>query len=53
MPHDAINFAEKLGLFSERWTPKVIAEMNDYQLKLVKLEGESGGALTAENDVWI
>ena len=26
--------------FSEHWTPKVIAEMNDYQFKLVKIEGE-------------
>ena len=35
-----INFAEKLGKFDERWAPRVIAEMNDYQFKLVKLEGE-------------
>ena len=38
--HDAINFSEKLKLFSEQWSPKVIAELNDYQFKLVKLEGE-------------
>ena len=35
-----VNFAEKLSKFSEQWTPKVIAEMNDYQFKLVKIEGE-------------
>lgn len=35
-----INFQEKLSKFSEHWTPKVIAEMNDYQFKLVKIEGE-------------
>ena len=35
-----VNFDEKLSKFSEQWTPKVIAEMNDYQFKLVKIEGE-------------
>ena len=35
-----INFAEKFSLFSDLWTPKVVAEMNDYQFKLVKLQGE-------------
>jgi mannose-6-phosphate isomerase-like protein (cupin superfamily) len=37
---EAINLVEKLALFSEHWSPKVIAEMNDYQFKLVKLQGE-------------
>jgi mannose-6-phosphate isomerase-like protein (cupin superfamily) len=35
-----INFAEKFALFSEQWKPKVIAEMNDYQFKVVKIEGD-------------
>lgn len=35
-----INFAEKMALFSEQWMPKVVAEMNDYQFKLVKIQGE-------------
>ncbi|OBS37262.1 cupin domain-containing protein [Pseudomonas syringae] len=35
-----INFAEKFSLFTEQWTPKVISAMNDYQFKLVKVEGE-------------
>ena len=35
-----INLAEKLAQFSEHWSPRVIAELNDYQLKLVKFEGE-------------
>jgi mannose-6-phosphate isomerase-like protein (cupin superfamily) len=35
-----INFAEKFSLFSDHWSPKVIAEMNNYQFKLVKLQGE-------------
>ena len=36
----SINFSEKLAKFSERWSPKVIAQMNDYQFKLVKIQGE-------------
>ena len=36
----SINFAEKLSKFTDHWSPKVIAEMNDYQFKLAKLEGE-------------
>ena len=35
-----VNIREKLSMFSEKWSPKVIAEMNDYQFKLVKIEGE-------------
>ena len=35
-----VNFDEKLSKVSEQWTPKVIAEMNDYQFKLVRIEGE-------------
>lgn len=35
-----INFNQKLALFEEQWSPKVIAEMNDYQFKLVRLQGE-------------
>ena len=35
-----INFSEKLSEFTEHWSPKVIAEMNNYQFKLVKIEGD-------------
>ena len=35
-----INFKEKLSRFNDRWSPKVIAELNDYQFKLARLEGE-------------
>ncbi|RDI05935.1 mannose-6-phosphate isomerase-like protein (cupin superfamily) [Pseudomonas fluorescens] len=35
-----INFAQKYALFHEQWAPKVVAEMNDYQFKIVRLEGE-------------
>jgi mannose-6-phosphate isomerase-like protein (cupin superfamily) len=40
MDYTAINFQEKLAKFSDRWSPKVIAEMNDYQFKLVKVQGD-------------
>jgi mannose-6-phosphate isomerase-like protein (cupin superfamily) len=35
-----INLKSKFELFSEHWSPKVIAEMNDYQFKLVKIQGQ-------------
>ena len=40
MNYQAINFEQKLSLFSEQLSPKVIAEMNDYQIKIVKIEGD-------------
>jgi hypothetical protein len=36
-PFGSISFVQKFGLFREQWQPKVIAEMNDYQSKVVKL----------------
>lgn len=35
-----VNFNQKFSLFEEQWRPKVIAEMNNYQFKLARLEGE-------------
>ncbi len=35
-----INFQDKFSRFDDLWSPKVIAEMNDYQFKLAKVEGE-------------
>lgn len=40
MTYKAINFGEKFTLFDEQWQPKVVAEMNNYQFKIVKLEGD-------------
>ncbi|PCJ45292.1 MAG: cupin [Gammaproteobacteria bacterium] len=40
MNYKALNFKDKLALFDEQWTPKVIAEMNDYQFKIVKIKGD-------------
>ena len=35
-----INLAEKLSKFSDHWSPKIIARMNEYHFKLVKFQGE-------------
>lgn len=35
-----INLQEKLSKFTEHWSPKIIAQMNDYHLKLAKVQGE-------------
>jgi mannose-6-phosphate isomerase-like protein (cupin superfamily) len=40
MSYRAINLKDKLARFSDHWSPRVIAEMNDYQFKLVKIQGE-------------
>lgn len=40
MQYKSLNFSDKLGLIDEHWSPRVFAEMNDYQFKLVKLLGE-------------
>jgi mannose-6-phosphate isomerase-like protein (cupin superfamily) len=40
MSYTAINFEEKFSMFSEHWSPRVIAQMNDYQFKLAKVESE-------------
>lgn len=40
MRHEALDIATALTLFSDRWSPKVVARLNDYEIKVVKLEGE-------------
>ncbi|MDX9674214.1 MULTISPECIES: cupin domain-containing protein [unclassified Pseudomonas] len=47
MPHTrkepslhAINLAQKAALIDQQWSPRVVAEMNDYQFKVVRIEGE-------------
>jgi mannose-6-phosphate isomerase-like protein (cupin superfamily) len=40
MKYTAINFKKKLKLFNDHWQPRVIAEMNDYQFKVVKVVGD-------------
>lgn len=36
----SLNFAEKIARIDSHWSPRVIAEMNDYQFKVVKLLGD-------------
>jgi mannose-6-phosphate isomerase-like protein (cupin superfamily) len=40
MNYQPINFSEKLAKFFEHWSPKIIAQMNEYHFKIVKLQGE-------------
>ncbi len=37
---DVINLSAKLAGFDGHWAPRVVAEMNDYQLKVVKIRGD-------------
>jgi mannose-6-phosphate isomerase-like protein (cupin superfamily) len=40
MEYSPINFKEKLAKFSEHWSPKIVAQLNDYHLKVVRIQGE-------------
>ena len=37
---EKINIREKFGLFTERWSPKIIGEVNDCEVKIARLCGE-------------
>jgi mannose-6-phosphate isomerase-like protein (cupin superfamily) len=37
---DVVNLAQKLSLFGDHWSPKIVGELNDSYIKLVKLKGE-------------
>jgi mannose-6-phosphate isomerase-like protein (cupin superfamily) len=50
VPYAPIRFSDKLAKFNERWSPKIIAQMNDYHFKLVKLQGEFVWHFHAETD---
>lgn len=38
--HPKVNLAEKLGQFTEHWSPRVVGELNGQHVKLAKLAGE-------------
>jgi mannose-6-phosphate isomerase-like protein (cupin superfamily) len=38
--YQAINLVEKAGMIGARWSPRVVAELNDYQFKVVRIEGD-------------
>ena len=40
MEFKPINFQQKFAKFSDHWSPKIIAQMNDYHFKLVKFQGD-------------
>ena len=40
MIYNPINLEKKFKKFSDYWSPKVIGEMNDYQFKVAKVQGE-------------
>ncbi len=37
---EKVNIEEKLSLFTDHWSPKIIGELNGQQVKLVKIQGE-------------
>jgi hypothetical protein len=65
MEYTPINLKEKLSKFSEHWSPKIIAQMNDYhfagkECHILLVEpagtintGSAGGNRTAADNVWI
>ncbi len=46
----SIDLASKVALIHEQWQPRVVAEMNDYQIKVVKVQGEFQWHRHAETD---
>lgn len=47
---EPINLQQKLNLISEQWSPRVVAEMNEIQFKLAKVQGEFVWHSHAETD---
>ena len=37
---DVVNLAEKFARFTDRWSPKIVGDVNDMHVKVVKLAGE-------------
>ncbi len=37
---EKVNLSEKLQQFTERWSPRIVGELNGQQVKLAKVEGE-------------
>jgi mannose-6-phosphate isomerase-like protein (cupin superfamily) len=66
--HRGIDLLKKIELIDQQWSPRVVAELNDYQFKVVRVEGDFvwhdhpetdeaflvlDGERTAVNDRWI
>jgi mannose-6-phosphate isomerase-like protein (cupin superfamily) len=37
---EVVNFKEKLTLVQEQWSPRIVGQVNDYHMKIAKIEGE-------------
>jgi mannose-6-phosphate isomerase-like protein (cupin superfamily) len=40
MSYSPVNLSDKFAKVSDHWSPKIIAQMNDYHFKLVKIQGD-------------
>ncbi len=40
MEYTRINLKEKLSKFSDQWVPRIVSQLNDYHIKVVKVQGE-------------
>jgi mannose-6-phosphate isomerase-like protein (cupin superfamily) len=40
MPVQKVTLAEKFDSFTEQWSPKIVASVDDYDVKIVRIEGE-------------
>jgi hypothetical protein len=45
---DSIDLSEKLAAFSEHWSPRTVAQFNDCDIMVVKVQGESSGTSTTK-----
>jgi|SRR5581483_5584099 len=47
---DKVSLADAFGRFDELWSPRIIADLNDYHVKVVKVQGEFVWHTHAETD---
>lgn len=40
MDRRAVDLNSKFAQFTEQWSPKIVARLNDYEIKVVKVQGE-------------
>ena len=43
MPDNAVNLEQKLSLFKEHWSPKIVSRFNECDVMVVKAKGELTG----------
>ena len=37
---DKVNLLQKFSLFTDRWSPKIVGDLNDHQVKVARLQGD-------------